>query len=231
MKRQLICLNFLLTFILLVGCSNTGNGKIEEISPEHTEANKEQEYIQYLVEHYDFKKEDFDEMDVVAFVEAYDLVADDCTSEEAHEIYEDSADMYRYTEMDRLYGFIDKDTDYAVKKDDKIVRIGVYLNEGVFAQKKVFDLTQKAYYTDDTNSVALSAEAIEKLSTIVSRYEVDAWEKTPEFTGTDTDSTANYAWRIVFATEDGRNCSYYGGLGYNDPKHSAEVIEELMKLI
>ena len=184
-----------------------------------------------MVETYGFKASDFDNMDVIKFVTDYSLDTEIASKEDAQMLYKYNADIYQYTDMTRMYGFIDRNTNEAIQKSDNIVKIGFYRNEGTFAQNSVFDIAEGVFYVDDLTAHDIPETAKESLKTFSEKYNIAEWNKTPVEESVDAGSTANYAWRLVFVTDSGNTCSYYGGLGYTDPKGSYDAMSELIEII
>ncbi|WP_022762671.1 hypothetical protein [Butyrivibrio sp. AD3002] len=191
----------------------------------------EWDYIDFMVDTYGFEASDFDNMDIIQFVTDFSLDTQIASREDAWKIYKYTADIYQYTDMTRMYNFIYRDTNESVQKGDTIVKIGYYFNEGTFAQSSVFDITEGVFYVDDLTAHNIPDGVREELKTFAERYHLDEWNKIPVDEPTDPDSTANYAWRLVFVTESGNTCSYYGGLGYTDPKGSYDAMSELTAMI
>ena len=215
MKRIQI-LSLILLMSILGGCSNEAMNNINKTvnmnsSTKNNIVHNRNEVIQYLVDNYDFTESELQGLDVIKFVEDFEVYDRDWTSDLLREVIESQKEYYiddGYTEAFEIFNYDEGGT---VNEDLELSHIGYYYSSGTYNQSMVFDIINKIGYINsvgEKETIELSDKDIEKLKELSSKYKIKDWQT--HYSGLELDTTGSHAWKLVFEYTD-ETTAVYGG--------------------
>lgn len=183
----------------------------------------------FMMEEYGLSEEELEGYDLIRLMDDYDFREMDYTTEEVREILADQGEYYKDTGYTELFYFLNAEEGGNIKDAGEVQRIGFLYNEGTIIRRVVYDLKEEKIYDDSTESVDMTKEQVQKLSTLVDDYRIYEWDNR-YFEGDKIETTGSLGWKIVFECTDGSEC-VYGGYTRdmsNLPDHFSEVTDTLL---
>lgn len=202
-----IMLLFVIVAAGVCGCRNQKPGNSEEVEKMTKETAGHEDDLTFMMTTYGLEKEELAGIDLKRLIEDYQMRTREYTAEEIREILTDEADMYQDDGSTALFAILEQEGG-ALEDTDQISRIGYFYNPGTLVQKAVFDLENKLFYVDNTDSHPLTEEQYKLLKELPEKWQITDWDEWYE--GEEQESTGSFAWKLVFELADGSFCVYGG---------------------
>lgn len=219
MHKIFALLSILCLIVPLSGCTGGTSNLMEEVDQMSIfDYDERSTGLQFMMEAYGFNEEELEGVDVIKFIEDFQLRTRDFSAKEVRDILNAQRDMYVDDGSTALYGILSKEG-RELREEDTVNRMGLYLNSGTMWQQLVFDFEQDVYYINSTEPHSLTREQSTQLLELLRICSVSTWERHTE--GDEDESTGNFRWRLVLQTVSGEYCAYdgYTGDGSNLPEH------------
>lgn len=209
MHKIFLFFSILCSIVPLGGCTNNNPNFIEEVSQmpiiDYDERSTE---LKFMMETYGFSEDELEGVDLIKFVEDFQLRERDFSAEEVHDILNAQKDMYIDDGSTALYSILSKDG-RELRESDVINRMGLYLNIGTMRQQMVFDFEKDVYYINNIESHSLTQQQSTYLRELPGTCKIFAWDRHTEVEE-EEESTGNFGWKIVIQTASGEYCTYDG---------------------
>lgn len=163
--------------------------------------------LQFMIENYGFSEEELEGVDVIKFVEDFELRVRDFSAEEVRDILSAQKDMYVDDGTTVLYSIFSKDG-HELREADVVNRMGLYLNNGTMNQRLIFDFEENVYYINNAEPYSLTQQQSDQLRELPKVCKIFEWDRHTE--GDEEESTGNFKWELVFQIASGDYCTYDG---------------------
>ena len=166
-------------------------------------------------------------IDVIRFVQDYELDARAYSAEELRAILAEEGAFYLDDGVTQVYAMLDEPGGEALKEDDAITAVAYLYNNGTFNERAVIDLDERFACLNDAEKRPLSPENAAALAQMPRQYEISRWRQ--EYNQPHPTGTGSLAWRLVFRTAEGAYCVYsgYTSDGSCLPEHLDDVMKTL----
>lgn len=163
--------------------------------------------LQFMMENYGFSEEELEGIDLIKFIEDFQLRTRDFSAEEVRDILKAQKDMYVDDGSTALYSILLKDG-RELREDDTVDCMGLYLNSGTMRRQMVFDFEKDVFYINGTEPYSLTQEQSDQLKELLITCRIFDWERHTE--GEEEESTGSFSWKLVLKATSGEYCTYDG---------------------
>lgn len=203
--KKLLFLVGMMSFSVLCSCKIVTVEKKEDTTIMPVETNSE---LDFMIEKYGFTADELEGIDLIKFINEYQLKTRDFTADEVRELLATRGKYYIDDGKSKLYQIFDNEPGGSLSKDAKIAKVAFLYNEGTLEQRFIVDLEENKWYVDDAKSHDMSEEQKELIENLVTKCEIYNWDN--YYTGDEQDSTGSLYWKLVFELEDDSLCVYSG---------------------
>ena len=186
----------------------------------------------FMMETFGFTEEDLEGVDLIRFIEDYELREREWEAETVRQILESQRYMYVDDGTTAIYSIFSK-SGGTLEEGDIITKFAIEADRGNKEERTVMDLASGKYYSGDATARSLSDEQIQKIKELVEKYGVSEWKQNFSEEEPDADSTYSFSWLFVIETEDGKYCAYNGYCSKPDsiPDHVDETIDRVDEIL
>lgn len=228
-KTAVICITAVM-ILAMTGCTDTAGSNSDNTEgvndmPAYTVDYNEN--LKFMMDTYGLSEEELAGLDLARLIEDYRLREEDYTADEIREIIIEEGDMYQDDGTTELYYILDTEAAGGLPDDAVITTVGFYLNSGTAVDRYVFDINGRKVYINGPDACAMDDSDAQALAEMAGKYGVSGWDA--HTSGEEEPSTGNYAWKLVFRTEDGK-CYAYDGYT-QDMTHLPENYDEVRQVI
>ena len=203
--KKILFLIGMISLLILCSCKIVPIEKKGDASIMPVETNSE---LDFMIEKYGFTADELEGVDLIKFINEYQLKTRDFTADEVRELLVTRGKYYIDDGKSKLYQIFDNQPGGSLSKDAKITKVAFVYNEGTLEQHLIFDLTNDKWYLDDATPHDMSKDQKELIEGLASKCDIYNWKN--NYKGTEADSTGSLYWKLVLELEDGSYCVYSG---------------------